>query len=46
MRVGSETNEELFAVRRIVRPDNAEAFTDVLRSLSPALARKRVRVRL
>jgi hypothetical protein len=29
----------LFAVRRIVRPDNAEAF---LRGLSPALAHERV----
>jgi hypothetical protein len=46
MRVGSETNEELFAVRRFVRPDNAETFADVLRGLSPELARERVRIRL
>jgi hypothetical protein len=41
-----QTNEELFAMRRIVRPDNVEAFADILRGLSLSLARERVRVRL
>jgi hypothetical protein len=41
-----EMNEALFAVRRIVRPVNAEAFADILRGRSPSLARERVCVRL